>query len=274
MEAQEEVMMGSRDQTHIVKGKRTKRQRPQSPIPFAMITTTSGDDIIGGGGGGGSGGGGTTTGGDCYNVDILNTNNIINWSPPATTSTELQDSTEEEEDMANCLILLAKGQSVRGRALGGHRASHKKTKALAAAAEEKKQFLLSSEDDSVEEAQQQQQQQQQVIIKKNNNDHFSSSLSLQLSNSSRGLYSNNNNINRSNNNNNNNKVHECSVCGAEFTSGQALGGHMRRHRSPMGTSSSTMGGNVINTLREREREKTMGVWLGMSPLTTTTKSVV
>nr|POE76576.1 hypothetical protein CFP56_15272 [Quercus suber] len=115
MEAQEEVMMGSRDQTHIVKGKRTKRQRPQSPIPFAMITTTSGDDIIGGGGGGGSGGGGTTTGGDCYNVDILNTNNIINWSPPATTSTELQDSTEEEEDMANCLILLAKGQSVRGR---------------------------------------------------------------------------------------------------------------------------------------------------------------
>jgi len=86
MEAQEEVMMGSRDQTHIVKGKRTKRQRPQSPIPFAMITTTSGDDITGGGGGGGDG---TTTGGDCYNVDILNTNNIINWSPPATTSTEL-----------------------------------------------------------------------------------------------------------------------------------------------------------------------------------------
>lgn len=26
------------------------------------------------------------------------------------------------------------------------------------------------------------------------------------------------------------KVHECSICGAEFGSGQALGGHMRRHR--------------------------------------------
>uniref|UniRef100_J3LIK2 C2H2-type domain-containing protein n=1 Tax=Oryza brachyantha TaxID=4533 RepID=J3LIK2_ORYBR len=25
-------------------------------------------------------------------------------------------------------------------------------------------------------------------------------------------------------------VHECSICGAEFGSGQALGGHMRRHR--------------------------------------------
>jgi hypothetical protein len=26
------------------------------------------------------------------------------------------------------------------------------------------------------------------------------------------------------------RVHECSICGAEFGSGQALGGHMRRHR--------------------------------------------
>ncbi|KAH0462254.1 hypothetical protein IEQ34_009829 [Dendrobium chrysotoxum] len=27
------------------------------------------------------------------------------------------------------------------------------------------------------------------------------------------------------------KVHECSVCGLEFAIGQALGGHMRRHRA-------------------------------------------
>ena len=27
------------------------------------------------------------------------------------------------------------------------------------------------------------------------------------------------------------RVHECSICGAEFASGQALGGHMRRHRA-------------------------------------------
>nr|AAY40247.1 Cys2/His2 zinc-finger transcription factor [Silene latifolia] len=27
------------------------------------------------------------------------------------------------------------------------------------------------------------------------------------------------------------KMHECSICGSEFRSGQALGGHMRRHRS-------------------------------------------
>ncbi|XP_039129584.1 zinc finger protein ZAT11-like [Dioscorea cayenensis subsp. rotundata] len=28
----------------------------------------------------------------------------------------------------------------------------------------------------------------------------------------------------------NNKTHECSVCGLEFVMGQALGGHMRRHK--------------------------------------------
>ena len=30
---------------------------------------------------------------------------------------------------------------------------------------------------------------------------------------------------------NNSRVHECSICGSEFPSGQALGGHMRRHRA-------------------------------------------
>ncbi|KAG6475020.1 zinc finger protein ZAT11-like [Zingiber officinale] len=28
------------------------------------------------------------------------------------------------------------------------------------------------------------------------------------------------------------KIHECSICRSEFSSGQALGGHMRRHRPP------------------------------------------
>lgn len=29
------------------------------------------------------------------------------------------------------------------------------------------------------------------------------------------------------------KIHECPICRAEFTTGQALGGHMRRHRAEM-----------------------------------------
>ncbi|KAK9061575.1 hypothetical protein SSX86_018757 [Deinandra increscens subsp. villosa] len=35
------------------------------------------------------------------------------------------------------------------------------------------------------------------------------------------------------------KVHECSICGSEFLSGQALGGHMRRHRTPPPSISPT-----------------------------------
>ncbi|KAL5214284.1 hypothetical protein ABZP36_003436 [Zizania latifolia] len=34
------------------------------------------------------------------------------------------------------------------------------------------------------------------------------------------------------------RVHECSICGAEFASGQALGGHMRRHRPLLPASAS------------------------------------
>lgn len=34
------------------------------------------------------------------------------------------------------------------------------------------------------------------------------------------------------------RVHECSICGSEFPSGQALGGHMRRHRAAAPTPSS------------------------------------
>ncbi|OMP05440.1 zinc finger protein ZAT5-like protein [Corchorus capsularis] len=44
MEAPEEVAMGnnnSKDYNNIVKGKRTKRLRPQSPIPFAIASNNS-----------------------------------------------------------------------------------------------------------------------------------------------------------------------------------------------------------------------------------------
>eukprot|EP00257_Ricinus_communis_P023179 XP_015583096.1 zinc finger protein ZAT5 [Ricinus communis] len=68
-----------------------------------------------------------------------------------------------------------------------------------------------------------------------------SSLSLQLSNNNNNnIITNNSNTNRGiyNSNQNKAKIHECSICGAEFNSGQALGGHMRRHRGPMGTTTA------------------------------------
>ncbi|CAL9189212.1 unnamed protein product [Musa hybrid cultivar] len=41
------------------------------------------------------------------------------------------------------------------------------------------------------------------------------------------------------------RVHECSICGAEFSSGQALGGHMRRHRPITESSEAKKEKNVL-----------------------------
>ncbi|GFP91822.1 zinc finger protein zat5 [Phtheirospermum japonicum] len=191
----------NKDISPIAKGKRTKRQRPLSPIPFSAA-----------------------------------------WSEESTTT--------EEEDTARCLILLARGHfpiihSKRKRheetaaacmyecktcnrvfqsfqALGGHRASHKKPKY------EKKSALFSDEEDYPSPS-------TMGSFKKR-----MSPSSLQLANISaanaataaatcggpmKPLPSP--------------RIHECSYCGAEFTSGQALGGHMRRHRAgPIISSSS------------------------------------
>ncbi|PPS00917.1 hypothetical protein GOBAR_AA19738 [Gossypium barbadense] len=188
------VAMGCRHHTNVVKGKRTKRSRPQSPIPFAILCNNGGE------------------------VDGIG-------NSCSSSSFGYQDSTtEEEEDMANCLILLAQGKSRESpkdmlvykkftsrkfletasngtgkagyyvyecktcnrtfssfQALGGHRASHKKPKATLSEA---------------------------AMV----------------------------------------KVHECSICGAEFTSGQALGGHMRRHRGSIGNHVNVLTTNTTLSL--------------------------
>jgi DNA-directed RNA polymerase subunit RPC12/RpoP len=248
---QQQLSLASREHTNIIKGKRTKRVRPQSPIPFSITANSSTE-----GGAGGEGGG---TREDCNNGnDVVINNN--NSSPTTSYVAEKQEDNilDEEYDMANCLILLAQGQSKESpkntdeydggmmnytkyssrkfmeaatldsgragyyvyecktcnrtfpsfQALGGHRASHKKPKALAIAQERKQLF----DDD------------QDFQFKTNHK-----SISLQFNNNGKGnLYAGNNN--------NKSKVHECSICGSEFTSGQALGGHMRRHRAPVGTA--------------------------------------
>ncbi|CAA2976607.1 zinc finger ZAT5-like [Olea europaea subsp. europaea] len=212
MESRDELSLAPRDPSHLVKGKRTKRHRPQSPIPFPITTH------------------------DSSTKDYWNHHK---------SSSSADSTTTEEEDTAKCLILLAQGHQFSSKkfdhdydddqdfkfnskkyiepgtfvyecktcnrtfpsfqALGGHRASHKKLKNTTG-------FVLTDED--------------------RDRDHFSfrqknslsSSLSLQLTNPT-------------NNSSSSRKVHECSYCGAEFSSGQALGGHMRRHRGvPVSTN--------------------------------------
>ncbi|GMI88970.1 hypothetical protein like AT2G28200 [Hibiscus trionum] len=225
MQAPRQEFVGSNDQspqTLIIKGKRTKRQRPSSPFAVTL-TSSSSTASIGGG--------------------VVEEYNSISSSP--TTSGEIYESTEEEEDMANCLIMLAQSDGPKSgidegkfkvgkmgcrklseittttnkagfyvyecktcnrsfpsfQALGGHRASHKKPKTGGCGGGGASP--LAEDHHHID---------QEPLSE-------SPVLALQVSNhkACQGSKSN--------------KIHECSICGSEFTSGQALGGHMRRHRA-------------------------------------------
>ncbi|KAG0502078.1 hypothetical protein HPP92_002150 [Vanilla planifolia] len=156
---------------------------------------------------------------------------IVPAASSSASSAEESGVTDEEEDMANCLILLAqsggggqggtKGGSRRFteaeasggdragfyvyecktckkcfssfQALGGHRANHKKLEMAASSAEEKKGIMEECD--------------MQIGM---------NSLPSKPVAWTGGKA----------------KVHVCSICGSGFSSGQALGGHMRRHRPP------------------------------------------
>lgn len=150
-------------------------------------------------------------------------------------------TTQVEQDMADCLILLAQGGESRKsptttttikdlfmyqcktcdrsfpsfQALGGHRASHKRPKAGSTT-----DALINQHESS------------SSIFNHDNATACTTNtiLSLHISSSRSDQYSCGIKIS---NGKSSSKVHECSICGAEFTSGQALGGHMRRHRSSL-----------------------------------------
>ncbi|XP_076938958.1 zinc finger protein ZAT5-like [Bidens hawaiensis] len=201
----------------IIKGKYTKLQRASSPLALTMASNSS-----------------TTT--TSTNEDGDHTNNPLkNTFHMPTGSIEFTKLVQEneEEDMANCLILPAQGHSspppsphkadtvevartpgfyvyecktcYRGfssfQALGGHRASHKKT--------------------------------HDNLMKLGVDNHQNSTaLSLKIGSNQMRDCNPSGSIKVT-------KIHMCSICSAEFGSGQAPGGHMRRHRSmPMGTTTS------------------------------------
>ncbi|XP_021893394.1 zinc finger protein ZAT5-like [Carica papaya] len=218
MEAQDEVIgCSSTDQTQVIKGKRTKRPRPTSPLNVTASSLAQNPRLI--------------------NDDPRDLDRLTLSSPDHDEFTHSDDTTEEEQDMANCLILLAQGRrrpiissSVAEfslatksppatglyvyqcktcdrcfpsfQALGGHRASHKKP--AKTHCNDEKMVVVMQADGFV--------------------NNTSNSLSLQIANREAAK---------------SNKVHECSICGAEFSSGQALGGHMRRHRIAATTTTTT-----------------------------------
>lgn len=245
-------------QMMIIKGKRTKRPRQSSPI---VLTTTASSSSSPGGGGDDVEDHHHHHQSGMMSTPIRVSDQDDETTASPATSAELTEmsTTEEEEDMANCLILLAQSGQTQIRkvqeqlllqqqqqpikavaaadtapglyvyecktcnrcfssfqALGGHRASHKKPKVISnvtntTQAQPKKALLFMEDQDEYD--------------RRFNNNTTSTTLSLQLSNRVFG-----NSIGT--------KVHECSVCGAEFASGQALGGHMRRHRTFINTTTT------------------------------------
>ncbi|KDP43958.1 hypothetical protein JCGZ_05425 [Jatropha curcas] len=241
MEHQEEIFIGSvnnYDLTQIAKGKRTKRQRSISPHKAAPAVTSTSSSGCGGGYGSIS-------------------------SPTSNCSEVYQSTEEEEEDMANCLILLAQGEGPKVQAsnkfantttnktgfyvyecktcnrsfpsfqaLGGHRASHKKPKPTVG--DEKKPPLPVAPpviDDNFDDHCQLNKT-STCSTNLDHHHHHHHLISLQ-----KGILGNNNSKS---------KIHECSICGSEFSSGQALGGHMRRHRANTVNNNNNIIINQVN----------------------------
>ncbi|KAL5056152.1 hypothetical protein RYX36_036834 [Vicia faba] len=239
------IGFSNKDATHVAKGKRTKRLRLLSPC--GVVSTVS----------------------SCSSGE---------------SNTDVED---DEEDMANCLILLAQGvnhkqhgggggededddnkrekgsngnkkigeivtatlSKTKGglyvyecktcnrsfpsfQALGGHRASHKKPRLMA---EVKKPPPSPLSQSSQPQTSSHDSQSVKLLIANAKCDEFEvvaekprgPAISFHMGNQiSKGI------------NGNKAKIHECSICGSEFTSGQALGGHMRRHRTSSANTAS------------------------------------
>ncbi|KAF2538969.1 hypothetical protein F2Q70_00006693 [Brassica cretica] len=204
MEAFEEAIAASKEQSLIFKGKRTKRQRPQSPIPFSIISppivSSHAHDIQ-----------------EESKKDgvITSSSSSASWSSNNNATLKAEED-EEEQKIANCLILLSQGHSLP---LPNHEANNNNTYRFSS-----RRFLETSSSNGGDKAG------YYVYQCKTCDRTFPSFQALGGHRASHKKPNNNNRSLAVYGKAGSNKVHECGVCGAEFTSGQALGGHMRRHR--------------------------------------------
>ncbi|GMJ02964.1 hypothetical protein like AT5G03510 [Hibiscus trionum] len=150
----------------------------------------------------------SSTGGESRSNDDSREFDGASGSSSTTTSVELEPKAkeEDEENMAYCLMLLSQGQTRKQSEPASSYVHQCKTcnrcfptfQALGG---------------------------HRGSHKKPKDDYMNTALSLRVT--SKAVVSSNGGKSR---------VHECSICGAEFSSGQALGGHMRRHRTPTATT--------------------------------------
>ncbi|CAJ2654528.1 unnamed protein product [Trifolium pratense] len=237
MEEQKLMDFSKKDATHIAKGKRTKRLRLLSPCGVVSTSITSSEE---------NGYFDDEIEDDDEEEDMANCLILL-----AQGGNHKQHDDDDDDDdrgdnrrekgsngnkkIAQIVTAGATATSKAGlyiyecktcnrtfpsfQALGGHRASHKKPKIMA---EEKKEKLPSSPPSSISSH-----DSQSVKLIANHDEleeaekpRGGPTISFLMGNQGlKGI------------NGNKGKIHECSICGSEFTSGQALGGHMRRHRT-------------------------------------------
>ncbi|XP_019187350.1 PREDICTED: zinc finger protein ZAT5-like [Ipomoea nil] len=228
-----------------IKKRRTKRPRQPSPVALRMATSSSSSTIQC------RGSDGHFSAAAAGSFDHLSSSS----SPSSNSDNNMELSVDLEEDMANCLILLAQGRHDQEppsplvapaankevyecktcnrvfpsfQALGGHRASHKKLKATSSSS---------------------------AIPSPENQESYEDVTTLSLQIPGRVLPPPSPMLS------NKNRMHECSICGAEFTSGQALGGHMRRHRplppNAAATTTSSGGGREDSSSHDTKKSRNL-----------------
>ncbi|KAH0881182.1 hypothetical protein HID58_068576, partial [Brassica napus] len=257
METAEEAISAAKEQALILKGKRTKRQRLQSPIPFSIVPPMSSqepdveDEST------------SLVSKEKSLNDEINTNKNDNnmlsngvTSPASSSSnnnaTLKTAADEEDQDMANCLILLAQESGNNNN--NAYRSSSRR-------------FLETSNGTTSGGR-----AGYYVYQCKTCDRTFPSFQALgghrashKKPKAAAGLHSDHD-LKKSlvvYGKANNNKVHECGICGAEFTSGQALGGHMRRHRGAVVASAASAS---TATVRVAATAGTANTALSLSPM--------
>ncbi|XP_009601615.1 zinc finger protein ZAT5-like [Nicotiana tomentosiformis] len=264
-----EVSQDFPDRSYAFKGKRSKRSRPSSPLDIAGTMVTSSSSAAGGSDDGG-------VGGDVYySSAIIQYSPTTSTTQISTSSTSEEDEdmanclillaqsgcrkvqvvSEVKKEKISSRKFTEMVNTTTGKAgfyvyecktcnrtfssfqaLGGHRASHKRPKTIV---EEKKSVIITATatamatasvgaDSPVENHDDYHTENDQEEGRFNK---ISVPLSIQIAN-------NNKVINSHGNSNSKPKIHECSICGSEFSSGQALGGHMRKHKPPTTTTAT------------------------------------